>query len=226
MEYNTTRNKIVTKEYGRSIQRMVEYVMNIEDRELRNQQAKAVIKAMAALSNGSKKTADFWQKLWDEIFVISDFKLDIDSPFPIPRKKNIEAKPQNIPYPKNKIQFPTYGKNIETVINKLSEQEDSPERNVCVEHIAVYLKSLYLLYNRDSVSDDLIREHLNILSNGKLHLREDFVFPSTKSLLKDLPDNSPVQKKKTKPAQKQTQNSANYSQQNKKKKKSNVNQQS
>ncbi len=183
MEYNTTRTKIITKEYGRNIQELVESVITIEDRETRNQQARAIIKAMANLSSGSKKTADFWQKLWDEIFVISDFRLDIDSPFPIPEKKEMEAKPGLLPYPKNKIQFPPYGKNIENIIRKLSEEPDSPEKEQCIKDVAVYLKSMYLNYNRDSVNDEMIREHLRTLSDGKLKLPEDFVFPSTKTLL-------------------------------------------
>ncbi|MBO4774749.1 MAG: DUF4290 domain-containing protein [Bacteroidales bacterium] len=189
MEYNTQRKKIVTKEYGRNVQQMIEYLLSIRDRDLRNQQARAVIRAMASLSNGSRKTADFWQKLWDEIFVISDFKLDIDSPFPIPERKVIEAKPKPIPYPKNKIRFPPYGKNIEVIIRRLAEEPDSPERTECTEQLAVQLKTLYLKYNRDSVSDELIKEHLRILSDGKLRLREDFVFPSAKYLLtKEGPD--------------------------------------
>ena len=189
MEYNTQRKKIITKEYGRNIQQMIDYLMSIRDRDLRNQQARAVIHAMASLSNGSKKTADFWQKLWDEIFVISDFRLDIDSPFPIPERKEIEAKPRPIPYPKNKIRFPPYGKNIEVIIRKLAEEPDSPERTLCTEHLAIQLKTLYLKYNRDSVSDELIKEHLRILSDGKLSLPDNFVLPTTKYLLtKEGPD--------------------------------------
>ena len=183
MEYNTQRKKIVTKEYGRNIQRMIEYVQSIQDRDLRNQQARAAINAMASLSNGSKKTADFWQKLWDEIFVIADFQLDIDSPFPIPEKKEIEAKPNLIPYPKNQIKFPPYGKNIEVIIHSLADEPDSPQKDLCVEQLATQLKGLYLKYNRDSVNDDLIRKHLDILSEGKLKLRDGFCFPSTKTLL-------------------------------------------
>ena len=189
MEYNTQRKKIVTKEYGRNVQQMTEYLLSIRDRDLRNQQARAVIRAMASLSNGSRKTADFWQKLWDEIFVISDFQLDIDSPFPIPERKVIEAKPKPIPYPKNKIRFPPYGKNIEVIIRRLAEEPDTPERAECTERLAIQLKTLYLKYNRDSVNDELIKEHLRILSDGKLSLREDFVFPSAKNLLtKEGPD--------------------------------------
>jgi hypothetical protein len=225
MEYNTQRKKIITKEYGRNVQQMIEYLLSIRDRDLRNQQARAVIRAMASLSNGSKKTADFWQKLWDEIFVISDFQLDIDSPFPIPERKEMEAKPQPIPYPKNKIRFPPYGKNIEVIIRRLAEEPDSPQRTQCTEQLAVQLKSLYLKYNRDSVSDDLIREHLHILSDGKLTLGENFVFPSAKTLLaKEGPDANITyvsRKKGNKISTVQPNNGSNTPKKTKKKKKKN-----
>ena len=223
MEYNTQRKKIVTKEYGRNVQQMIEYLLSIRDRDLRNQQARAVIRAMASLSNGSRKTADFWQKLWDEIFVISDFKLDIDSPFPIPERKVIEAKPKPIPYPKNKIRFPPYGKNIEVIIRQLAEEPDTPERAQCTEQLAVQLKTLYLKYNRDSVSDELLREHLRIHSDGKLSLRSDFVFPSTKYLLtKEGPDANITyvpKKKGNKISQAQPNNNPNQPKKSKKKRK-------
>ena len=214
MEYNTARKKITTKEYGRHIQQMVEYLMSIQDRELRNQQAKAVVNAMASLSNDSKKTADFWQKIWDELFVISDYQLDIDSPFPIPEKKDIETKPRNIRYPDHRIPFPSYGKNIANSILKLAEEEDSPEKRETTKAIAIQLKSLYLNYNRDSVNDELIRAHLQTLSNGKLELESDFVFPSIKSLLRENESSDP--KKKFKQQAKASQPS-----QKKKKKKNN-----
>lgn len=219
MEYNTAKKKIITKEYGRNIQQMIEYLLTIQDKEQRNQQAKAIVKAMANLSNDSKKTADFWQKIWDELFVISDFQLDIDSPFPIPAKKNIESKPKHIDYPDHKIKFPSYGKNIERAILQLSEEEDSPSKTETTKAIAVYLKSLYLNYNRDSVNDELIREHLRILSNGKLELDKDFVFPSTKSLLLLKESEEAAQNKKKNKAQAKSNNQP--SKKKKKKKKNN-----
>ncbi|MBO4402362.1 MAG: DUF4290 domain-containing protein [Bacteroidales bacterium] len=183
MEYNTSKKKIITKEYGRNIQQMVEYLMSIQDRDLRNQQAKSVIRTMACLSNGSKKTADFWQKLWDELFVISDYRLDIDSPFPIPAKKDVVSKPNHINYPDHRIHAPAYGKNIEKCIHQLATEADSPKKENTIKEIATYMKILYLNYNRDSVSDDLIRDHLHLLSKGKLELDKEVVLPSTKSLL-------------------------------------------
>ncbi len=188
MEYNTTKEKIAVKEYGRHVQAMVDYLLTIEDREVRNLQAKATVRAMSCFSPGSKDTADYWQKLWDHLFLISDFKLDVDSPFPKPEPQEIGGKPQRIPYKKNGILFPHYGKFIENIITALVEEPDSEAKTLCVENIAVLLKKQYLQWNRDSVNDDLIKEHLAVLSGGKLKLREDFVFPLTKELLEQLPN--------------------------------------
>ncbi len=187
MNYNTTKEKITAKEYGRHVQEMVDYLMTIEDKEVRNLQAKATIRAMSCFSPGMKDTADYWQKLWDHLFLISDFKLDIDSPFPKPAQQDITGKPQKIPYKKNNILFPPYGKFIENIIKSVAEEPESEAKRLCVENIAVLLKKQYLQWNRDSVNDNLIIEHLNVLSDGKLTLREDFVFPLTKELLEQLP---------------------------------------
>lgn len=197
MEYNTTKEKITVKEYGRHVQSMVDYLLSIEDRDLRTQQAKATIRTMSCFSLGMKDSPDYWQKLWDHLFIISDFKLDVDSPFPKPEPTTIVAKPVKVAYQKNRILFPPYGKLIENMIQSVSEEPDSEEKEICVENIAIHLKKQYLIWNRDSVNDNLIIEQLNTLSNGKLKLKEGFQFPSTKDLLDQMPAPQTNQKKNT-----------------------------
>ncbi len=206
MEYNTTKEKITAKEYGRHVQAMVKYLLSIEDRDLRTQQAKATIRTMSCFSPGTKDTPDYWQKLWDHLFIISDFQLDVDCPFPKPESNVIIAKPSKVAYQKNRIIFPPYGKHIENIIKSVAEEPDSEEKNACIENIAIHLKKQYLIWNRDSVNDDLIVEQLHILSGGKLKLRESFQFPTTKELLEQMPapktqtkkNNQPKKKKKNK----------------------------
>ncbi|NLJ82489.1 MAG: DUF4290 domain-containing protein [Bacteroidales bacterium] len=187
MNYNTTKEKITIKEYGRHVQMMVDYLLSIEDRDLRTLQAKATVRTMACFSPGTKDTPDYWQKLWDHLHIISNYELDVDSPFPKPEPSDIEAKPSKIAYQKNQILYPPYGKLIEEIIKSVAEEPDSEEKNMCIENIAVHLKKQYLLWNRDSVNDDMIVEQLETLSNGKLKLKEDFQFPATKDLLEQLP---------------------------------------
>ncbi|MDR2406761.1 MAG: DUF4290 domain-containing protein [Bacteroidales bacterium] len=208
MEYNTTKDKLINGEYGRHIQRMIEYTMGIKDRELRNQQAQAIVRTMSCFSQGSKDTEDYWYKLWDQLFVISGFKLDIDSPFPKPTPE-IETRPKPLPYPKHNIRLRTYGLLIENIIKKLTTEEDSEEKAEIIANIANHLKKLYLNWNRDSVNDALIIEHLELLSEGKLNLKEGFKFPLTRDILNNLASNNnnngvSVAKKKKKKKKKAT----------------------
>ena len=142
MEYNTTKGKITVKEYGRHVQAMVDYLLTIEDKELRNQQAKAVIRTMACFSPGTKDTPDYWQKLWDHLFIISNFKLDVDAPFSKPEPQSIIAKPAKVAYQKNHIQFPPYGKYMEGLL-KCAKEPDSKKKNL-TENIAIHLKNSYI----------------------------------------------------------------------------------
>ncbi|MDR1180826.1 MAG: DUF4290 domain-containing protein [Bacteroidales bacterium] len=207
MEYNTTRNKLINGEYGRHIQRMIEYAIGVKDRELRNQQAQAIVRTMSCFSQGSKDSDDYWYKLWDQLFVISDFKLDVDSPFPKPLPEK-ETRPKPLPYPKHKIHIWTYGLLIEKIIKEISMAENSEEKEQTIANIANYLKKQYLNWNRDSVSDALIIEHLEKLSGGKLKLKDSFQFSSTREILNDLASNNNsnngISKKKKKKKKKAT----------------------
>ncbi len=186
MEYNTQQSKLINGEFGRHIQKMIAYAINIKSKELRNEQAKIIVKTMAAMSSGPKDSDDFWHKLWDLLFVISDFKLDIDSPYEKPSKPIVEKKPQHIGYQKHNIKFRPYGNLMEKAIQSLSEAEECIEKTELTKDIARHLKRQYLLWNRDSVNDELIREHLSTMSNDKLYLAPDFVFPSSKKILSEV----------------------------------------
>ena len=187
MDYNSTREKLIIPEYGRNVQQMAAYVVSIEDREKRTNMAKALISVMAQLHPENKDTQDYKQKLWDHLHIISDFKLDVDGPYPPPAPDIIERKPLPIPYPQNNIRFRPYGKNIEKIIEKACEFEDGAEKDALVKNIANHLKKSYLNWNRDSVNDDLITGHLDELSHGKLKLSDDARLAHTNDLLKSSP---------------------------------------
>src|SRR3954453_23899443 len=129
MEYNTQRNYLTMKEYGRHIQRMVEYVMTIEDRQKRQQQSLIIIELMGALNPHLKNVEDFRHMLWDHLFFVSNFKLDVDSPYPIPTKETYKAKPEPMGYPKRYPRYSHLGKNLELVIDK-ALNEENPEKKV------------------------------------------------------------------------------------------------
>ncbi len=168
MEYNTQRNHLTMKEYGRHIQRMVEYVVTIEDRQKRQQQAQVVIEMMGTLNPHLKNVDDFKHLLWDHLFFVSDFKLDVDCPYPIPTKENYKQKPDPLPYPKRKPRYSHLGKNLELVIDK-ALKEESPEKRVgFANSIAYYMKLAYSTWHKELVHDDGIRSELNVITNGQL----------------------------------------------------------
>jgi hypothetical protein len=168
MEYNTQRNHLTMKEYGRHIQRMVEYVLTIEDRQKRQQQAQVVIELMGALNPHLKNVEDFRHMLWDHLFFVSDFKLDVDSPYPIPTKETYKVKPDPLPYPKRKPRYSHLGKNLELVIDKALKEENPEKKAGFANSIAYYMKLAYSNWHKELVHDDGIRAELNIITDGKL----------------------------------------------------------
>jgi len=168
MEYNTTRNYLVIREYGRHIQKMVEYLLSLEDREKRQKNAYAVIELMGFLNPHLKNVEDFRHKLWDHLFLISDFKLDVDSPYPIPTRESLKANPDPLPYPKRYPKYNHLGKNIEIVIDKALQEEDAEKRQGFANAIAYYMKLTYSNWHKELVHDDNIQTELASITNGEL----------------------------------------------------------
>lgn len=163
---------------------MVEYAMTVEDKEKRNNVVRSIIGVMGQLHTHLRDVADFKHKLWDHLFIISDFNLEVDSPYPIIQKQDIFKKPERISYSNPRdIKFRYYGKTIDKMIQKVCEMEDNQEKEMLVNVIANHLKKSYLTWNRESVTDDLINEHLGILSNGKLKLSENMRLYNTNDIL-------------------------------------------
>lgn len=183
MEYNTTRGPMVIAEYGRNLQQMIEYVTTIEDREKRTKAAKFLVNVMAQMHPQVKESGDFKHKLWDHLFIISGFKLDVDGPYPPPSSEILYTKPQVIPYQDGNIEFRHYGKNITRMIEKASLYEEGPEKDELAKAIANHMKKSYLNWNRDTVTDELIEEQLEILSKGKLKLHQDTKLATTSDIL-------------------------------------------
>ncbi len=168
MEYNTTRNDMSMREYGRHIQKMVEYLLTIQDKEKRQQQTQIVIELMGFLNPHLKNVEDFRHKLWDHLFYISDFKLDVDSPYPIPKKETYKQKPDPLPYPKRHPKFSHLGKNLEIIIDKALKEEDPEKKAGFANAIAYYMKLAYSNWHKELVHDDAIRSELNNITGGEL----------------------------------------------------------
>ncbi len=170
-------------EYGRNVQRMIQYCCTIEDREKRNKAAKFIINVMGQLNPSVKESGDFKHKLWDHLFIIADFKLDVDAPYPPPPPLSLSTKPEHLSYHDKAIEYKHYGKNIALMIEKATAYEDGPEKDALVKAIANHMKKSYLNWNRESVNDELIEKHLSVLSKDLLKLNQDFRFTHTNDIL-------------------------------------------
>ncbi|MCD4697061.1 MAG: DUF4290 domain-containing protein [Bacteroidales bacterium] len=192
MEYNTERNKLIISEYGRNVQKLVNYAITIEDREKRTKFAKVIIQIMGQMNPGIRDTGDFRHKLWDHLHIISDFRLDVDAPYNTPTESMLASKPDKLDYNKNTIRYKMYGSNIVKIITKASDFEEGKEKDALVHGIANHLKKSYLNWNRESVDDELIFEHLKVLSKDNLALKDELKLSSTNEIL--------ARNKKKKPA--------------------------
>jgi len=168
MEYNTTRNHLIMKEYGRHIQKMIEYLLSLEDREERQRNAYAVIELMGFLNPHLKNVEDFRHKLWDHLFLISDFKLDVESPYPIPTRETLKARPERLRYPKSHPKFNHLGRNIEVVIDKALKEENPEKKQGFANAIAYYMKLTYSNWHKELVHDDAIQSELSSITKGEL----------------------------------------------------------
>ena len=168
MEYNTTRNHLIMKEYGRHIQKMVEYLLTLEDKETRQRNANAAIELMGFVNPHLKNVDDFRHKLWDHLFLISDFKLDVESPYPIPTRETLKAKPDRLAYPKKYPKYNHLGKNIEVVINKALKETDGEKRQGFANSIAYYMKLVYSNWHKELMHDDTIQNELATMTEGQL----------------------------------------------------------
>ena len=171
LEYNSERSQLIIPEYGRHIQKMVEYAVELEDDEERNRVAKAIISVMGNLNPHLRDVPDFQHKLWDQLFIISDFKLDVDSPFPKPSRELLAERPDRMDYPQNFPKYRFYGNNIKRMIDVANSWEDGEEKEGLIFTIANHMKKSYLSWNRDTVDDKVIFDHLRELSGGKIDVK-------------------------------------------------------
>ncbi|PZX60271.1 uncharacterized protein DUF4290 [Algoriphagus ratkowskyi] len=156
------------KEYGKNIQRLVDYITAIEDRDKRTQSAYTVIEIIKQLNPTVKQETD--QKLWDDLFIMTDFKLDVDAPFPMPEAELLGKKPLPIGYPKGEVRFKHYGRNIEKLIEGAILLEDDEEQESAIIFIGQLMRSFHSTWNRENFDDAIILDDIKTLSKGKLHI--------------------------------------------------------
>ena len=170
--YNTERVKLWMPEYGRNVQKMVDYLKSIEDREKRNEQAKAIVKVMEILNPQVHVQENWEQKLWDHLHIISGFDLDIDSPYPAPSADYLYERPAVVPLVKKPIKANHYGRNIENIIDLIAEQEDGDVKTSMIRSLAIYMRQQYLIWNKDTVADETIFQDIEKLSDYRIKVPE------------------------------------------------------
>ena len=186
MEYNTTREKLILPEYGRNVQNMISHAMEVKDKEERNNAAQAIIEVMGQLNPHLRDVDDYRHKLWTHLFVMSDFKLDVDSPYEIPKEEVLNEKPELMHYPKGKIKYGHYGKYTQDMLTSSADINNEEAKEFFTMAMGNFMKKQYLVHNNGAVENHVIADHLNELSNGDLSIENPDDLVSTNNLLRTM----------------------------------------
>ncbi|RKW64146.1 MAG: DUF4290 domain-containing protein [Riemerella sp.] len=170
MEYNTNRTKLLMPEYGRNIQQMVEYCKSLPSKEERNEVAKTIVEFMGQRNPHLRDEENYKHKLWDHLYILADYDLDVDAPYPFPTKEELAQKPNRMDYPSFENEYKFYGKSILQLIDRAIELEEGEEKEALIQVIANNMKKSYNVYNKEHVQDEVIFRHLKELSQDKLDL--------------------------------------------------------
>lgn len=208
-DYNTQRKRMALPEYGRNVQKMVDHIKTIEDRDERNRAAKTIIQIMGNLNPHLRDVGDFKHKLWDHLSLIADFELDIDSPYPVPEQSKFFEKPNEIPYQQGNIRYLHYGRIIELMIDAAGEKADGEEKEYLTSLIVNQMKKSYITWNRGQVADEVIIGDLKLLSGGKLKITEGVKILDAKELIQQ-PKKKPLGKQHGKQQNKPFNKKKNY----------------
>lgn len=169
-EYNTQRNELILKEYGRNVQKLVNHIITIEDREKRNYYAHTLIELMRLLHPNMRDGQDYSNKLWDDLYILSGFTLEVDSPYPMPEKDVLGKRPQKVAYNTHELSYRHYGKNVELLIERALAMENPEDREAAIIYIGRLMKTFYATWNKESVEDAVIVEQLLKISGNQLQI--------------------------------------------------------
>ena len=175
MQYNTTKDALVMPEYGRNVHNMINHAMSLKDKKKQQECVESIIKFMGQMNPHLRDVKAYTHKLWDHLHIMSNFQLNVDSPYPKPEIQKLYKKPPKMEYSSNNIRFSYYGNTITSMIKKAINMKE-PEKEILTGMIANQMKKSYILFNKSSVDNNVIKQHLNQLSNGELKLSDDFEF--------------------------------------------------
>lgn len=168
LQYNTQQSGVMLKEYGRNLQNLAHYVSKIEDREERTRMAHHLIALMREINPETRESEDVEKKLWDDLYIMSGFKLDVESPFPMPEMEAIGQKPQRVGIKRTEVKLRYYGRNIELLVQKAFQVEDIDEKVMHIGYIGRLMKSFYTSWNKEGITNDIVLEHLELMTGQKI----------------------------------------------------------
>ncbi|MBX2962451.1 MAG: DUF4290 domain-containing protein [Cyclobacteriaceae bacterium] len=174
-EYNTARPHIILKEYGRNVQKLVEYIRSVPDKNKRTELSATLIELIKQLTPSLKDQPENPQRLWDDLYIIADFNLDINNPYPVPEPEVLFKKPMKVNYPQSKVRFKHYGKNIEKLVKEALKKEDPAEKEEAIIYLGKLMKTFFGAWNKEMLDDSVILNDIKIMSEGKLTLNIDKV---------------------------------------------------
>ncbi|WKN45167.1 DUF4290 domain-containing protein [Tunicatimonas pelagia] len=175
LEYNSSRTDIILKEYGRNVQKLANYLSTIEDGEERTRYAYTLIELMRQLNPSVKENNETTQKLWDDLFIMTNFTLDVDAPYPSPEVDILTKKPDRVPYSTEPVRYRHYGKNLEKLVQQAGELEDAEEKKAATIYLGKLMKTFYGTWNRENIDDEIILRDMKKMSRGKLSISEEEV---------------------------------------------------
>ncbi|HTA82418.1 MAG TPA: DUF4290 domain-containing protein [Bacteroidia bacterium] len=190
MKYNTQRSKLTIPEYGRNVQQMALHLIDIKDKKERLRAALTVIQTMTQVHPYAKDSEELRRKLWDHLYIITDFQLEVDGPYPKPSPELFESEPERLNYPSAKMKYRHYGKITEGLIKKAQEFKEGAEKDALVDSIAMLMKKSYMTWNKNSVNDTTITTDLGELSGGKLAMKDVTKLANVQVSLPPKPNNN------------------------------------
>jgi sulfatase maturation enzyme AslB (radical SAM superfamily) len=185
-DYNTERDHLIIKEYGRNVQKMINYALGIEDKAKRTRLAYIIVSVMEQLNPSSNPNDEYYLKLWNHLNIISGYKIDVEFPYEVMTEDAHKKHPDKIPYNENQIRFRFYGRNMENALKEIAEMEEGEDKAALLKHTANQLKIRYITWNKDIINDEQIASHILHMTNGKLLLPTDVVLTPANDILKQV----------------------------------------
>ena len=170
LDYNTQRSKLIMSEYGREIQKMVEYACELPTKEERLKCAMAIIHQMENKNPQLRENADYEQTLWDHLYLMSHRELDIDWPYDVSEADKILSKPKPLPLPNGNIRLRHYGHMVEDLLELLKTMPEGEERDALVKKTANQMKRDLVLWGHGSAEDERVADDLARYTDGKIQL--------------------------------------------------------